>query len=113
MSNASETELVQAILLEFGNRSDLRLWRSNTGAARTTAGRLVRFGVPGQADISGIAANGRRIEIECKTKTGRVSYAQAMWRNMIISFGGLYILARSLDDVRQALDPEQPPDMPF
>ena len=99
----TETDLVNSILLEFGARPDLRIWRQNTGAARTSRGALVRFGIPGQADISGILSGGRRIEIECKTKTGRQTKEQKAWQAMIERFGGLYVLARSVEDVRRAL----------
>ncbi len=98
----SERDLVQAILLEFGSRPDLRLWRANTGAARTASGALVRFGTPGQADIMGIIAPAGRL-LEVKTATGRQSDAQRRWGAMILKFGGLYVLARSTDDVRRAL----------
>lgn len=99
-----ESDLISAILREFGARPDLRLWRQNTGAARTKTGALVRFGIKGQADISGIRDTGQRVEIECKTATGRLSKEQKRWWDMIVKFGGLYILARSTDDVRAALD---------
>ena len=102
----TEQELVQQILLEFGARSDLRLWRANTGAAVRRGGGLVRFGVPGQADISGIMRpSGRRIEIECKTTRGTQSKDQRAWQRMIEWAGGLYILARRIEDVRLALGP--------
>ena len=57
----TEAALLASILREFGSRPGLRLWRQNTGAARTSTGALVRFGVPGQADISGIEAGKRAI----------------------------------------------------
>ena len=107
----SERELVQSILIEFGARSDLRMWRSNTGAAmwrksNGSSGGMVRFGMPGQADISGIMRpGGRRIEIECKTKNGRQSKEQQAWQRMIEWAGGLYVIARSIEDVRLALGP--------
>lgn len=104
-----ESHLVQAILREFGSRPDLRLWRQNTGAARTPTGQVVRFGVPGQADIMGILApSGRIISIEAKSATGRLSDAQQNWRAMIERFGGLAIVARNVDDVRTALLQAQP-----
>lgn len=100
----TESALLSAILLEFGSRPDCRLWRQNTGAARTSTGALVRFGVPGQADISGILApSGRRIEIETKTARGRQSQAQKKWQAMIEKFGGVYVVARSVEDVRRVL----------
>lgn len=99
-----EGNLVAAILLEFGSRPGVRLWRQNAGAARTRTGAFVRFGVPGQADISGIMApTGQRIEIECKTENGRVSAAQRKWGAMIEKFGGIYVVARSVEDVRELL----------
>lgn len=102
----TEAELVNAILLEFGSRTDLRLWRQNTGAAIRPGGGLIRFGIPGMADISGIMQpNGRRIEIECKAPSGRQSKEQQRWQRMIEWAGGLYILARSIEDVRLILGP--------
>lgn len=99
----TEAAIQQAILAEFGARSDLRLWRQNTGAAVTKQGSLVRFGIPGQADISGIRSDGVRIEIEVKTARGRQSQAQRRWQAMIEKHNGIYILARSVDDVRAIL----------
>lgn len=98
----TEHALVQSILIEFGSRPTLRLWRVNTGAALGRAG-FVRFGLPGMADISGIMQGGRRIEIECKTATGRQSPEQKRWQAMIEKFGGLYVLARSVEDVGKVL----------
>ena len=63
----------------------------------------MRFGVPGQADISGILSDGRRLEIECKTSTGRQSAKQRAWQRMIEKYGGVYILARSVEDVSACL----------
>jgi hypothetical protein len=101
----TESDLVQAILLTFGARPDCRIWRANTGAMRDASGRVIRFGVPGQADISGLLApTGQRLEIECKSRTGRQSPEQVAWQAMIERHGGIYILARSLDDVRAVLD---------
>jgi hypothetical protein len=100
----TEHELVQSILLEFGSRPDCRLFRRNVGAARRKGGGLVRFGLPGMSDVHGILApSGRVIEIECKTATGRLTEAQQNWLAMVTKFGGLAIVARSIDDVRRAL----------
>ena len=100
----SESDLIAAILHASAEWPSVRLWRQNTGAARGPGGVYIRFGVPGQADISGILApHGQRIEIEAKTKTGRQRPEQKKWQAMIERFGGLYILARSVDDVRAGL----------
>lgn len=90
------------ILREFGTKRWLRLWRSNTGVARFGERRVV-FGVPGQADLTGILMGGRRLEIEVKSPTGKQSPEQAVYGQMIEQFGGIYILARSVADVRTRL----------
>ncbi len=100
-----ESSIVRSILFNFGNDTRLRLWRQNTGAARIK-GRLIRFGHPGQADISGILANGRRLEIECKSKTGRLSAPQVAFKAMIEAYGGLHIVARDVGDVDAVLERE-------
>lgn len=100
----SEAAILSEILNAIGSRTDVRLWRQNTGVARTRTGQVVRFGVPGQADLSGILMpSGRRIEIEVKSATGRQSEAQRRWQRMIEKFGGLYVLACSVDDVLEVL----------
>jgi len=98
----SEKSIQNAILRAYATRPDMRLWRQNTGAARFK-GQVVHFGVPGQADITGILHDGRRIEIEVKSETGRQSPEQQRYQRMIERFGGIYILARSVEDVTAAL----------
>ncbi len=81
----------------------LRLWRANVGAARI-GGRVVRFGITGQADLTGILPDGKRLEIEVKSPTGCQTPAQRAFEAMIEKFNGMYVLARSTDDVRRALE---------
>lgn len=97
-----EHTIQNAILREFGARADMRLWRQNTGAA-TFRGQRVSFGVQGAADLSGILPDGRRLEIEIKSAVGRQSPEQRAYQTMIERFNGVYILARSVDDVYAAL----------
>lgn len=98
----TEHQIQNEILRVFGSRSDMRLWRANTGVARY-GDRVVRFGVAGQADLTGILPNGTRLEIEVKDAKGRQSKSQQNYQRMIERFGGVYILARSVDDVWAAL----------
>lgn len=100
----SEAHILAEIMARCGARADCRLWRQNTGALRDSDDRLVRYGIPGQADISGIYLDGRRIEIEVKAAKGRVSDAQKAWAEMIKNHNGLYLLARSADEVHAWLD---------
>lgn len=99
----TEKQLLNLILLAFGTRSDMRVWRANVGVARMPGGRVVRFGVPGQADITGILPGGVRLEIETKSQDGRQTPEQQAYQRVIERFGGVYVLARSVDDVWQAI----------
>ena len=110
----------------FGTRPDILLMRANVGVAVPSRivhealarlrlgdvvgavdilanGQVIRYGVPGQADLTGLIAGGRRLEIEVKSETGRQSDEQRHYQHWIESRGGLYILARSVDDVRMGL----------
>jgi len=106
----TEKQLQNEIVRVFGTRPDLRLWRQNTGVA-VYAGRgpgdirRVRFGVPGQADLTGILPGGVRLEIEVKGPHGRQSDDQRAYQQIIERFGGVYVLAYSLADVWAALKP--------
>ena len=101
----SEAEIHAEVLRVLGARPDLRLWRANTGAAIDThTHRLIRFGVPGQADLSGILAGGRRLEIEIKSARGRQTPEQLFFGAMIARFGGLYVVAHSLQDALFAIE---------
>lgn len=100
----SEAEIQREILVAFGARSDLRIWRANTGKAFNPSGRLVTFGVPGQPDIMGLRLpHGQLIGIEVKSATGKQRADQASFQAMMERFGGLYILARSVADVECVL----------
>lgn len=118
-------------MIRFGADPDLRLWRQNTGKAwlpmtsegRAALGNLValmsghfrpvQFGTPGQADVGGILTIGngrtyqpigRAVGIEFKSDTGKLRPEQGAWRDMFVSRGGLYVLAREEEDVAKALD---------
>lgn len=97
-----EKELQNEILRAFGTLPVLRLWRANVGVARLGR-RVVRFGIRGQGDLTGILPDGRRLEIEVKTVAGRQSPAQRRFQEMMERFHGVYILARSIEDVRREL----------
>jgi hypothetical protein len=96
--NLPEPVLQRLILARLNTIDGVRVWRANTGAARTRGGRVVRFGVPGQADLTGLIRGGRRLEVEVKGPTGRVSLEQEAFGELIMSLGGIWVIARSLDD---------------
>ncbi len=104
----TEKQVQNEILRTFGARPDMRLWRANVGVARLggprrNGGRVVRFGLAGQADLTGILPNGLRLEIEVKSSGGRQSPEQRCYQAMILRFGGVYVLAHSVEDVWTAI----------
>lgn len=95
----TEAHVVHDILEAWGAHPRVRIARINTGAA-VVRGRLVRFGVPGTADICGlIAPDGRFLAIECKSATGKQRAEQRRFERVVSAMGGIYILARSVADV--------------
>lgn len=95
-------DLVDAILLRHGARSDLTLWPRNTGKVQTIDGRWVTFGMKGAADIEGIYSpcqhiRGHHVEIEVKTGKAVQTKQQRRFQLMIDRRGGTYIVARSTD----------------
>lgn len=102
----SEQHLVADILAKWGAHPRVRIARINTGAAKMH-GRFVRFNPPGTADIVGIIApSGRMLMIECKSPTGKQRDDQKTMQKVVDKFGGLYILARSVEDVDVVLNKE-------
>lgn len=97
-----EQEIMNQIMLEVGRRPDVRLWRQNSGVARgLQSDTVIRMGVPGCGDLTGIvtvSGIGIRLEIEVKTQKGRQSEQQIKFGKMVADRGGIYILARSVDD---------------
>lgn len=71
--------------------------RANTGAGRDINGRVVRFNVVGTPDIIG-CYRGQFVGIEVKSATGRQSIDQQRYQAALTGAGGLYILARSVED---------------
>ena len=95
----SERDIQQAILLAVGSRPDVRLWRTNAGMARSLDGkRIIRLGIPGLTDLSGILADGRALFIEAKSASGRQTAEQQAFEAIVRKFGGVYLVARSVEE---------------
>ena len=126
----SESTLLARIRLAVGARADFLVTRINTGVfdvvTATGEKAKVRSAPTGFPDLIGtqlrrIAAKqtteggfmkyereyweyvGQAIAIETKAKDGRLSEAQQNWCNAFRRVGGIYVLAKSLDDVYEAL----------
>lgn len=100
-----ESVIQAQILAYLERRGDCFVWRNNTGSFSPRPGAFVRFGTPGSADILGVRWGGQLLAVEVKTSTGRLRPAQERWGAEVTRFGGLYIVARSVDDVDAALGP--------
>lgn len=104
-STEEHQELVKQILIRFGSGSDFRLWPNNTGKA-FRGRRLLSFGLKGSSDILGLRKDGRLVAIEVKTGNAKQNQDQINFMNMVRNFNGIYILARSIEDVKFNLEME-------
>lgn len=112
-----ESAVLTSVLKYLGARKDCRVWRNNTGRIADRKGRVVSFGLVGSADIIGIrkvfvggggkpgtwaglsVECGQFLAVECKSDHGRQSQAQRNFQTMVESMGGLYIIARRVEDL--------------
>lgn len=120
-----ERDLQTAVYEAFGHGWPLRLWRQNSGLllrppypdfvpARDCVGRFrekwwyVKAGVKGCADDTGIlhlpSGPGIRLEIELKVGTRKQTTEQLAFQGMVTRHGGLYILGRSVQQIREELE---------
>ena len=102
---SAHSALVNRILMRYSVLPDLSLFKMNNGVARALHSKeVIRYGINGCTDIIGILKPyGRWVAIEAKTGSGRLEDDQPTFRNMILSHGGIYILARDEEDVAEGL----------
>lgn len=109
-----ERPVLQSVLLDVGGHPDVRLWRQNSGSAVSVDGlRAIALAPPGASDLVGLASIpchcdcGRRygvhLAVETKSARGRQRDAQIDFQRAIEFRGGIYVLARSSEDVFKAL----------
>lgn len=92
----------QSTILQYLTLKHIFHYRNNTGAFRTARGGFYHFGEVGSPDIICVV-KGRFIGIECKSLTGKLNDNQLDFKERLEEAGGMYITARSLDDVRKVL----------
>jgi len=98
-----EAEIQRDILAAIGALPGVLVERTNTGSAvDPRTGRVVRFGHPGAPDIR-CTIGGRSLAIEVKSATGRQSPEQQRWQAAFEAAGGVYCLARCVDDATSAV----------
>ena len=107
------SRLKEKILLDLGGRANVLVENSPNGKWRSLYGnRVVTIGYPGAPDIRGMVSFSDSglilaisLAVEVKTGSGRLRKNQRRWRDRFISLGGLYILARRVEDVHSVIGP--------
>lgn len=100
--DSAESDVLRDVLLYVGNLPDALFYRNNSGALPTLSGRWVSFGLTGSGDVQG-CYRGRAVSIETKSSAGEQRQSQVRFQSAWERAGGLYILARSVADVRAAI----------
>ncbi len=76
------------------------IWKNSTGVA-VADGRHVRYGLKGSPDIIGVIEGGIFLGIEVKTGSATQSPQQKKFQKRFEQLGGLYIVARSTEDIKK------------
>ena len=100
---------IQHSILDYLSYMRIFHYRNNSGAMiGEYKGKksFDRFGAKGSPDIICVI-DGRYIGIEVKSEIGRQSENQQIFQDRLEKAGGLYILARSLDDVINELNTDK------
>jgi hypothetical protein len=95
---------VLSACLEYLTLTGIFAWRNNTGAVKVDGKRFVRFGLKGSPDILGVMPDGRILCVECKSVRGRLTPEQRAFGEAVKRRGGIYIVARGIDDLRGELN---------
>lgn len=100
---SGESDVLRAVLatLEMHPRVAF-VARMNSGVFQVE-GRFIKAGFKGCSDIIGMLKGGRFLAVECKSSTGKESEDQRAFGAKVTADGGLYIVARTVDDVMGAL----------
>ena len=101
MNNESEVSLMRACMVAISAIPGTLVKRQNVGVAKTPTG-VIRFGTPGEGDIA-VVFQGRAIELEVKTETGRQSKQQQAYQVAFEKAGGKYVVVRSVGEAVRAV----------
>lgn len=94
-------ELVNEILIKYGTDKRLKIWKNHVGLFLTLKGTPMKVGIPGASDIFGIRHDGKFISIEVKVGADYLKDQQKRWGAMVLTMGGLWIVARKASDVEE------------
>jgi len=88
----------QKTILQYLELKKIFHYRQNSGGFKTDNGHFYRMGITGAPDIIAVY-KGVYIGIEVKDIKGKQSEGQKDFQERLENAGGIYILAKSLDDV--------------
>lgn len=99
---------LEALQYQYG----VTAWRNHAGKVELakrgkTKTDWMQLGAPGSPDIVGFLDDGRFLGIETKTRTGEERAAQLAMRAKVEAAGGVWIVARSVDEMLAALKAAQ------
>jgi hypothetical protein len=94
---------VKAECLKYLKLRNIKAWSNPCGAVQIRPGKFMSFGLKGSSDILGVIPGGRFLAVEVKAPDGRVSPEQREFLADIKNMGGLAIVAKSFQDIDNAL----------
>ncbi len=102
----SEAQIQHEILVFLNKLPNCFAWRNNNGATYDPTSKTFRslgaFSHRGVPDILGLHV-GKLLAIEVKSETGKVSKEQQVFIDKLNRMGAISFVARSVDEVREAL----------
>lgn len=99
-----QTFLKNVLLAISKINPSIRIWQQPVGLAWTIdKKRMMKFGLPGQADLSGIMPNGIRLEIEIKVGRDIQSEKQINFQRMIEKNKGIYLVIKDDKPIQEQL----------
>jgi len=92
---------IQLKILKHLRSKGVFCWRAQPHTYNARLGFHVSnpYAMPGQPDIICILEGGIFCGIEVKTKTGKQSPDQILFQKRLEALGGVYIVARSVEDI--------------
>lgn len=92
---------IQRTILDWLRIHRIFCWRNNSGGF-TKLGHHYKFGLPGSPDIFAVH-KGTCYGIEVKAAEGLQSRQQIVFQKEFEDAGGVYVLARSIEDVHRRI----------
>lgn len=97
---------IQKAILDYLHSVPIYCWTNKTQGTYDPHKKIFRRNTTkkGISDILGVLPDGRFLAIEVKSKSGRLSPEQAEFIDRVNDLGGLAFVARSLEEVQNAIE---------